>query len=143
MTQIQTNLLQETKDLLKVGKELIARVAFNLLALKESGEWEQYGHSTFPKFCEMELELSQGNTSKYLAIAAFYAPVYKAEEIGAVDSEKLYLAAKLGVEPGEALSKARSWSREDFKHDKVEADPHEGKWVTYCDICKLSKDRHP
>jgi hypothetical protein len=142
MTQIQTNLLQETKDLLKVGKELIARVAFNLLALKESGEWEQYGHSTFPKFCEMELELSQGNTSKYLAIASFYAPVYKAEEIGAVDSEKLYLAAKLGVEPDEALSRAKTWSREDFKISKSEEE-HEAEWVKYCKKCGLAEQRHP
>ena len=89
MTQIQTNLLQETKDLLTAGKELLVRVAYHLLALKESEEWKQYGYENFPKFCQEELDLSQTTTSKYLAVASHFSEKYLPEEIGPTPMENL------------------------------------------------------
>lgn len=143
MTSLQTNLLQETKELLTRGKEILVRVAYNLHSLRESEEWKQYGHDTFPKFCQEELELPQSSVSKYLAVAEFFAREYQPEQIGPIDIEKLYLSSKLEGTPEENLAKAKTWSRDDFKQNKAEIEPHEGKWITYCDICKLSQANHP
>ena len=137
-------LVEETRGLLTRGKELLVQVAYNLKTLKDSEEWQKYGHETFPKFCQEELELSQSACSKYLSVAGYFAEKYQPEEIGPTDIEKLYLAAKLPGTPEENLSRAKTWSREDFKSENAETlGEHTPTWVTYCDDCKVRQDRHP
>lgn len=142
-TDLTLSLVQETKELLNRGKELLVKVVYNLHVLRDSEEWKQYGHDTFPKFCQEELEISQGTTSKYMSIADYYFETYRPEEIGPVDIEKLWAAAKLPGTPQQNLDKAKKWSREDFKKDKAETQLHDPKWITYCDVCKLSQTNHP
>jgi len=142
MNTLQTTLVEETRGLLKTGKELLVKVAYNLHSLRESGEWKgQY--ESFPKYCQEEFELSQSTTSKYLAVADFFAAKYQPEEIGPVDIEKLYLSAKLEGSPEENLAKAKTWSRDDFKVAKSEDEPHAFERVCYCKVCGLSEERHP
>lgn len=144
MTQITPveELLEETRALISAGKELAVRLAYKLYILRENGEWERYGHTTFPKFCQEELELPQSTTSKYLTIAEYYQATYQPEDIGSVDAEKLYLSAKLEGTPEENLAKAKTWSRDDFKQNKAEIQPHEFERVCYCKVCGMSEERH-
>jgi hypothetical protein len=140
---IVEELVEETRGLLTRGKELLVKVAYNLKALKDSGEWEKYGHDTFPKFCQEELDLSQSNTTKYLTIAEYFSEKFSPEDIGPVAIENLYLASKLPGDLEENLAKAKTWRREDFKQDKAETTPHEFARVCYCSVCGLSEERHP
>lgn len=135
-------LVQETRGLLTRGKELLVQVAYNLHTLRESGEWKGE-YETFPKYCQDVFELSQSSTSKYLAIADYFSQKYLPEDIGPVDIEKLYAAAKLPGTPEENLSRAKTWSRDDFKKEKAEITPHEFERVCYCSVCGLSEQNHP
>lgn len=142
MNETSITLIEETRSLLKTGKELLVKVAYNLHSLRESGEWKGE-HESFPKYCQEEFELSQSSTSKYLAIADYFSQKYLPEEIGPVDIEKLYQAAKLPGTPEENLSRAKTWSRDDFKQNKSETEPHPFERVCYCKVCGLSEERHP
>jgi len=136
-------LISDTKELWNQGKKVMIQVAWNLLKIRESGEWEKYGHKTFQQFCQEELDISQSQTSKLIQVADYYLEKYTPEEIGACDYERLYASTKLPGTPEENLSKALTWSRDDFKKEKAEITPHEPAWNTYCTVCNLSKDNHP
>ena len=135
-------LVEETRGLLTRGKELLVQVAYNLYTLRESGEWKGE-YDTFPKYCQEVFELSQSTTSKYMAVAEYFSAKFLPEEIGPVDIEKLYQSTKLEGSPEENLSKAKTWSRDDFKQNKGEVDPHPFERVCYCKVCGLSEERHP
>lgn len=136
-------LINDTKELWNQGKKVMIQVAWNLLKIRESGEWEKYGHKTFQQFCQEELDISQSQTSKLIQVADYYLEKYTPEEIGACDYERLYASTKLQGTPEENLSKALTWSRDDFKQNKAEIEPHAFVEVCYCKTCGLSKDRHP
>lgn len=132
---IEKNLVEETRSLLKTGKELLVKVAYNLHSLRESGEWKGE-YESFPKYCQQEFELSQSSTSKYLTIADYYSTKYLPEEIGPVDVEKLYAAAKLPGTLEENLSRAKTWSRADFREQVAEdKDCKHEKTYTICSGC--------
>lgn len=136
-------LIENTRELWNQGKKVMIQVAWNLLKIRESGEWEKYGHKTFQQFCQEELDISQSQTSKLIQVADYYLEKYTPEEIGACDYERLYASTKLPGTPEENLSKALTWSRDDFKQNKAEIEPHPFVEVCYCKTCGLSKDRHP
>lgn len=134
-------LVEDTKVLLTKGKQLLVQVAYNLHTLRESGEWKGE-YETFPKYCQEVFELSQSSTSKYMAVAEYFSAKFLPEEIGPVDIEKLYQSTKLEGSPEENLSKAKTWSRDDFKVSKSEEE-HEPEWIKYCKKCGLAEQRHP
>jgi len=136
-------LIQTTKELWNQGKKVMIQVAWNLLKIRESGEWEKYGHKTFQQFCQEELDISQSQASKLIQVADYYLEKYTPEQIGPVDYERLYASTKLPGTPEENLSKALTWSRDDFKKEKAEITIHDPKWITYCEVCKLSQSNHP
>jgi len=135
-------LIEETRGLLTRGKELLVKVAYNLHTLRESGEWKGE-YETFPKYCQEVFELSQSSTSKYMAVAEYFSAKFLPEDIGPVAMENLYLSTKLPGSPEENLSKARTWSRDEFKQEKNEVAPHAFMKVCYCSVCGLSEERHP
>lgn len=135
-------MLEETRGMLSIGKELAVRVAYRLLTLSKSDVWKGE-HKTFPKFCQEELDIPQTTTSKYLSIATHFSEKFSPEDIGPVAIENLYLASKLPGDLEENLAKAKTWRREDFKQDKAETTPHEFARVCYCSVCGLSEERHP
>ena len=135
-------LVEETRGLLTRGKELLVQVAYNLYTLRESGEWKGE-YDTFPKYCQEVFELSQSTTSKYMAVAEYFSAKFLPEDIGPVAMENLYLSTKLEGSPEENLSKAKTWSRDDFKIAKSEDEPHAFEKVCYCKVCGLSEERHP
>lgn len=145
MNTLSTNeqLIVETKALWNQGKKVMIQVAWNLLKIRESGEWEKYGHKTFQQFCQEELDISQSQASKLIQVADYYLDKYTPEQIGACDYERLYASTKLPGTPEENLSKALTWSRDDFKKEKAELTPHEFEEVCYCKVCGLSKANHP
>lgn len=142
MNTLTTSLEEETRGLLKTGKELLVKVAYNLHSLRESGEWREE-HDSFPKYCQATFELSQSSTSKYLAIADYFSAKFLPEDIGPVDIEKLYASTKLEGSPEENLSRAKTWSRDQFKTNKAAIEPHEFVRVCYCSVCGISDERHP
>lgn len=135
------SLIEETRNLWNQGRKVMIQVAYNLYRIRNSDGWS--GYDTFPKFCEQELDIGQSQTSKLLTIADFYLDKYSPEQIGPVAYENLYASAKLGGDPEIALARAKTWSRDDFKKEKAEVQPHEGEWITYCKICELSQANHP
>lgn len=136
-------LIAETRELWNAGKKVMIQVAYNLLKIRDSEEWEKYEHKTFQQFCQNELDISQSQASKLIQVADYYLDKYTPEQIGACDYERLYASTKLPGTPEENLSKALTWSRDDFKKEKAELTPHDFKEVCYCSICGLSKENHP
>jgi hypothetical protein len=137
-------LISQTKELWNQGKKVMIQVAYNLLKIREGEEWKQYGHDSFQKFAQDELDIPQSQTSKLLIIGEYFLKEYTPEQIGPCDYERLYSAAKLEGTVEENLAKARTWSRDDFKQSRAEEiGEHEAKWVTYCDVCKKAQSNHP
>lgn len=138
-------LIENTKELWNTGKKVMIQVAWNLLKIRESGEWEKYGHKTFQQFCQEELDISQSQTSKLVQVADYYLQQYSPEEIGPVDYERLYASTKLPGTPEENLSKALTWSRDDFKKEKAELTPHTPSYRMICTEpgCWLAEENHP
>ncbi len=119
------------------------QVAWNLLKIRESCEWEKYGHDSFQKFLQEELDMPQSQSSKLLIIGEYFLQQYTPEEIGPVAYENLYLATKTEGSVEENLARAKTWRREDFKAHKAEVQPHAIERVVYCKICGLSDATHP
>ncbi len=136
-----SGLIEETRALWNQGKKVMIQVAWNLKRIQDSGEWS--GHDTFPEFCEKELDIKQSQTSKLLTIANYFLGEYTPEQIGPVDYERLYNAARLPGTVAENLSRAKTWNRADFKEHKAEIDPHAPEWIKYCKICELGELKHP
>lgn len=145
MTTLQTNdqLILDTKTLWDTGKKVMIQVAWNLLKIREGGEWEKYGHKSFQQFCQDELDIPQSQTSKLLIIGEYFLKEYTPEQIGPVAYENLYLATKTEGSVEENLARAKTWRREDFKQHKAEVAPHLFEEVCYCKVCGLSKANHP
>lgn len=142
MNELTTNLIQETKELYTAGKRVMIQVAANLRTIKDENEWQQYGYQKFPEFCEAVLDIGPSQVSKFEKITDFFLGTYTPDEIGPVDYEKLYQSARLGGDVGTALERAKKWNRADFKKQKAEQTPHDPVWVTYCSVCKQSKETH-
>lgn len=151
LTMVNTDLstneqrIVETKELWSTGKKVMIQVAWNLLKIRESGEWEKYGHKTFQQFAADELDIPQSQGSKLLIIGEYFLDKYTPEEIGPVAYENLYLATKTEGSVEENLARAKTWRREDFKQHKAEVAPHPFQEVSYCGFsgCGLSKANHP
>ncbi len=141
MNELQTNLIEETRQLWNQGKKVMVQIAWNLFRIRESGEWQEY--DTFPKFVDAELGIKQSQTSKLLTIAEFYLEKYTPEQIGPIDYELLYASAKLPGTPEENLAKAKTLTRDDLKKIAPAAGPHEAVWVKYCEVCGLGEKNHP
>lgn len=142
MNEITTGLLEETRELWNTGKKVMVQVAWNLFQLRELGDWKE-SSDTFPKFCDEQLGIKQSQTSKLLTIADYFLREKTPEEIGAIDYELLYAAAKLPGTVDENLAKAKTLTRDDLKKEKAEVAPHTPDWCTYCATCGLAQTNHP
>ncbi len=140
---LSNNLLEETRALWNQGKKVMVQVANNLIKIREGEEWKSYGHDTFQKFCDVELDIKQSQASKLLIVGEYFLKEYTPEQIGSIDAERLYAASRLPGTVEQNLAKARTWSRSDFKENAAQLDPHEIERVTYCKKCGLSEARHP
>jgi hypothetical protein len=80
-----------------------------LEVVKESGDWQSLGFDSFRDYWgENGLGLPSGTVSKMLKVATFYQSEWRQTLNTGASVEKLYLAASVADEPGEAIGMAAS-----------------------------------
>jgi len=143
MNSLTSPLIQQTKDLLNAVRGSSIKIGENLHNLKtqlpEDTNWAD--------FIRDEFDISEGFASKLMTV--FKAFVLEGgvsyERLEGIDSEKLYLAAKLEGTPEEKVAKARTLTRSELKQTRNDEEPvpHEFQRVCYCSVCGLSEANHP
>lgn len=145
---ISTNeqLINETRELLHAVRGSLIHVAQNLYRIKEEGMWEGRA-SSWSEFCESDLQISQSQASKLESIYKHFVidGGKTTDDLMGLDYEKAYMARKLPGTVDEQLSKAKTLSRVELKHEANDAEPvpHTPDFVEYCKTCGLSRATHP
>lgn len=131
-----TSVIEETRQLLEIGRRSLLKVAANLHFLKEKGEYEgkfgAYAEETFGLHPSMTSKLT--NAYEAWVIKAGIAP----EKLEGLDHQRLYDYIPLleGKEPDQALAEVRAWSRADIRAEKQEKTPCEHKEIhNVCTDC--------
>lgn len=127
------SLINETRELWNTGRKVMIQVAYNLSKIRESDAWQS--HKTFPQFAEDEMGISQSQTSKLLTIADYYLEKFSPEQIGPVDYESLYKAARLPGTVEENLAKAKTLKRSELRAEQEELAPCEHDIKPCCVNC--------
>ncbi len=97
---------------------------------------EQYG--SWAEFVEAGLNKSQGWATKQIKVHEYYTltggiPTEQLE----LDTEKLYMAAKLTGTPEENKQKALTLNRQELRLESNDDTPHAHEPITLCKICQI------
>lgn len=135
MNELTSPLIQQTKDLLNAVRGSSIKIGENLHNLKtqlpEDTNWAD--------FIRDEFDISESFASKLMTV--FKAFVLEGgvsqERLEGIDSEKLYLAAKLEGTPDEKIAKASTLTRRELKEERNDEEPHEHIPVSICKTCSI------
>lgn len=143
---IQTNLLQEAKEAFANVRGSTVVAMKKLWEVKESEAWKAVAEN-WSNYVQSELDISEGFASKLIKGYRVFVIESGIDEkyLEGVDSERLYLAAPLiaqGVNPIEALSRAKTLTRAELKQERQEAEPHAFELLETCKVCHASRANH-
>jgi len=135
MNELTSPLIQQTKDLLNAVRGSSIKIGENLHNLKtqlpEDTNWAD--------FIREQFDISESFASKLMTV--FKAFVLEGgvsqERLEGIDSEKLYLAAKLEGTPDEKIAKASTLTRRELKEERNDEEPHEHIPVSICKTCSI------
>lgn len=135
MNELTSPLIQQTKDLLNAVRGSSIKIGENLHNLKtqlpEDTNWADFIRDQF--------DISESFASKLMTV--FKAFVLEGgvsqERLEGIDSEKLYLAAKLEGTPDEKIAKASTLTRRELKEERNDEEPHEHIPVSICKTCSI------
>lgn len=140
-TPSTSNLITQTRDLLHSVRASLIKVAQNLYEIRKEISSENWGH-----FLEGQFGISESFASKLLTVNRVYLLEggLSPEKLEGIDYERLYLARNLDMPVELKVENARTLTRSEIKKNVNDGEkkPHEPVWVTYCDVCHLSKDNH-
>lgn len=143
MTLLNTNLVEETRQLLNAVRGSSIKIGQNLYELRDTLDPQ----TDWATFIRDEFDISDSFASKLITIhrVLVLEGGLSQEKLEGIDQEKLYLASRLEGTPEEKLAKARTLTRSELKQTKndEESTPHGFKKVCYCGICGLSEANHP
>lgn len=117
MTKVSATILKDAASAFKLARGNVYEGARLLYQIQETNAWEGQ-FSSFAEFVEQECQIGKSQASKLTQMWKFYiidGGMNKNQLVG-IDSDKLYLAAKLPTGTIEQrLVKAREWNRQDLR----------------------------
>lgn len=126
------DLIQQTKELIQLGKKSYLAASVNVHLLYES--WTG-SPDEWVSFYQEELDLSKSQVSKMRTVGGFLV-ANQLQETAKVSYEKLYraIASNRDGDPQKILAVAEVWGEQDFKDDLKE-DGHNHEYALYCGVC--------
>lgn len=133
MKEITASLIEETKELIQLGKKSYLAASVNVHLIHEA--WTGTADE-WVSFYQEELDLSKSQVSKMRTVGGFLV-ANRLQKTAKVSYEKLYraIASNRDGDPQKILAVAEVWGDQDFKDQAKEDCAHSKPAITVCPDC--------